>query len=83
MTLPTDAGPCPICGHKMELKGATLAEMYVAHKCPESTLRAIDGAHKRDGTALTDPSNRSIRERMKDGSKGVDDADDSAGWRKR
>lgn len=65
--LRSDAGPCPIFGRKMEMGGGpTIAEMYVSHKCPEATLRAIDGAHKREETALADPTNRSKRQKRKD-----------------
>lgn len=63
-----DAGPCPICGRKMELKGETIATMYVSHQCPAAVLRAIDSAHARgdDPSPLADPTNRSQAQKRKD-----------------
>ena len=53
---------CPICGEKWRTNGE-------GHRCSQKTLSAIDGANTRawEPAVLSDPTNRSKEEKLKDG----------------
>jgi hypothetical protein len=80
-------GACPICGKAIGGKfrggndGRERAEAWAKHRCPESSLRGIDGARRRDPDD-EGPRAKAEADRLREGLRmlGWGEADDPKTW---